>query len=251
VNTSSPIRKKLTWIRYWHLSYSNFNYSYINAATDQYKYFTLSFDRLDIGNSSHWEPLNGIQSFLEVAATAELTRMLRNSTFPATNQTFNKVVHVGHSFGSAQTYALANLYPNLTDGIVLTGFSMNGSFVNSFAAGGNFQQAYLNQPLRFSNVTVVEVQRLFSMYAEPLQDYLAPVDFSSLPPPQTYVPGYLVSSDAEANKYQFFYPHYYDPAILEVAEKTKQPVTEGELLTLASIPMMNNFAGPVLVITGG
>jgi pimeloyl-ACP methyl ester carboxylesterase len=60
--------------------------------------------------------------------------MLRNGTFPAANRTFNKVVHVGHSFGSAQTYALANLYPNLTDGIVLTGFSMNGSFVNSFAA---------------------------------------------------------------------------------------------------------------------
>jgi hypothetical protein len=46
-------------------------------------------------------------------------------------------------------------------------------------------------------------------------------------------------------------PHYYDPAILELTERTKQPVTEGELLTLASLLMMNKFAGPVMVIDGG
>ena len=121
--------------RYWDLSFNNYNYSYVNVATDQYKYYTLSFDRLGIGNSSHGEPLNEIQSFIEIAATVQLTQMLRNGTFPGFNQTFSKVVHVGHSFGSAQTYALASMYPNITDGIVLTGFSMNGSFVSSFAAG--------------------------------------------------------------------------------------------------------------------
>jgi hypothetical protein len=53
--------------------------------------------------------LNEIQAYLEIAATAQLTMMLRNGTFPGANHTFKKVVHVGHSFGSAQTYALANL----------------------------------------------------------------------------------------------------------------------------------------------
>ena len=238
-------------IRYWDLSFSDYNYSYINVATDQYKYCTLSFDRLGIGNSSHGEPLNEIQSYLEIAATVQLTQMLRNGTFPGVNHTFEKVVHVGHSFGSAQTYALASMYPNITDGIILTGFSMNSSFVNLFASGANFQQASLNQPLRFSNVTGMQVQSLLSMYTEPLVDYLAPVDLSSLPPPQNLPSGYIISSDAEANKYLFFKPHYYDPAILALAEKTKQPVTEGELLTLGSLPMMNNYAGPVMVISGG
>lgn len=237
--------------RYWDLSFNNYNYSYVNVATDHYGYCTLSFDRLGIGNSSHGEPLNEIQSYIEVAATAELTKMLRNGTFPAVNHTFDKVVHVGHSFGSAQTYALANLYPNITDGIVLTGFSMNSSFVGFFAAGGNFQQAYLNQPLRFSNFTGMQAETLLNIYAEPLSDYLAPLDLSTLPMPQTYVPGYLTSSDAEANKYLFLKPHYYDPAILQLAEKTKQPVTEGELLTLGSLVMMSNYAGPVMVIDGG
>lgn len=112
--------------RYWDLSFNNYNYSYVNTATDKYKYCTLTFDRLGIANSSHGEPLNEIQSFLEVAATVQLTQMLRNGTFPGVNHTFSKVVHVGHSFGSAHTYSLANMHPNLTDGIVLTGFPWTG-----------------------------------------------------------------------------------------------------------------------------
>jgi pimeloyl-ACP methyl ester carboxylesterase len=233
------------------LPFNNYNYSYVNVATDQYKYSTLSFDRLGIGNSSHGEPLNEIQTFLEIAATAQLTQMLRNGTFPGVNHTFSKVVHVGHSFGSAQTYALASMYPNITDGLVLTGFSMNESFVNPFIAGGNFQQANRNQPLRFGNITGTQAQNVLSMYAEPLASYISPFDLTSLPAPQALPNGYLVTSNIEANKLQFFKPHYYDPAILELAERTKQLVTEGELLTLASLPMRNKFAGPVMVIDGG
>ncbi len=223
----------------------------MNVATNQYKYSTLSFDRLGIGNSSHGEPLNEIQIFFEIAATAQLTQMLRNGTFPGIDHNFSKVAHVGHSFGSAQTYALASMYLNITDGIVLTGFSMNGSFVNPFIAGGNFQQASRNQPLRFGNITGVQAQNVLSMYAEPLASYISPIGLTSLPAPQALPNGYLVTSDIEANKYQFFKPHYYGPAILELAERTKQPVTEGELLTLASLPMRNNFAGPDMVIDGG
>merc|ERR1712093_136789 len=166
---------------YWDLPYNGYNYSYLNVATDQYKYCTLSFDRLGVGNSSHGEPLNEIQAFLEVAATVQLTQMLRNGSFPNVNQTFSKVVHVGHSFGSAQTYSLVNLYPELTDGIILTGFSMNSSFVPFFAAGANFQLANRNQPLRFSNITGQQVQTLFQMYAEPLVDYIAPIDLTTIP----------------------------------------------------------------------
>ena len=193
----------------------------MNVATDQCKYSTLSFDRLGIGNSSHGEPLNEIQIFLEIAATAQLTQMLRNGTFPGVNHTFSKVVHVGHSFGSAQTYALASMYPNITDGIVLTGFSMNESFVNPFIDGGNFQQANRNQPLRFGNITGTQAQNVLSMYAEPLASFIFPVDLTSLPALQALQNGYLVTSNIEANKLQFFKPHYYDPAILELAERTK------------------------------
>ena len=42
---------------------------------------------------------------------------------------------------------VTNMYPNITDGIVLTGFSMSATFTLYFVGGGNFQQAFFNQPL--------------------------------------------------------------------------------------------------------
>lgn len=84
------------YYRYWDNSYNDFNYSYVNVATDKYKYSTFAYDRLGIGNSSHGEPLNEIQSFLEVAALAELTMKLRNGTVEGISQKFDKIIHVGY-----------------------------------------------------------------------------------------------------------------------------------------------------------
>ncbi|KAH8588433.1 hypothetical protein B0O99DRAFT_639207 [Bisporella sp. PMI_857] len=235
---------------YWDLPFNGYNYSYLDVATDDYKYSTLSFDRLGIGKSSHGRVLNEIQANLEVAATAALTQRLRNGTFPGVNHAFEKVVHVGHSFGSIQTYILANQYPNLTDGIVLTGFTTNFSFLASFLAGGNFQQANRNQPLRFGGVSGTQLQATLSLFAEPLIGYLAPLDLGTLPPSQDLPNGYLVSSNAEANKYLFLYPGKYDPEILTYTENTKQPVTIGELLSLAGTPAVNSYGGPVFVLNG-
>ena len=232
------------------MSYNNYNYSYLNVATDEFGYYTLSFDRLGVGNSSHGDPVNEIQSFLEISATVELTKMLRAGTFPGMNHTFEKVVHVGHSFGSAQTYSLANMYPNLTDGIVLTGFSMTPTFATLFIAGGNFQLANVNQPLRFGAVNGTSVHTLLSEFA-PNSVFFAPLELSALPAPQNLSNGYIISSDIQANKYLFLKPNYYDPAILTLAESTKQPVTIGEILTLMSVPMTNNFPGPTFLIRGG
>ena len=81
--------------RYWDTAYNSFNYSYVNVATDKYSYCTFTYDRLGIGNSSHGEPLNEIQSFLEVAALKELTTKLRDGTVAGLSQKFDKVIHVG------------------------------------------------------------------------------------------------------------------------------------------------------------
>ncbi|CAF9933106.1 MAG: hypothetical protein HETSPECPRED_008537 [Heterodermia speciosa] len=250
---------------YWDNAYNNFNYSYVDVATDQYKYSTLSYDRLGIGNSSHGEPLNEIQSYLEVAALAKLTLMLRNGSFPGVPTAFRTITHVGHSFGSAQTYSLVNTYPNISDGIVLTGFSMNGSFIPYFEAGADFIQANLNQPFRFGNAsfavgdailasvstalnistTSVAATNIINNYG--LTDFVAGLPTRQRVP---YVNGYLANSNANSNQYLFFEPGFFDPQLAFAGEATKQPVAVGELLTLGSAPMVNNYAGPVLVITG-
>lgn len=248
---------------YWDIPYNGFNYSYIDVAVDTYKYNTLSYDRLGIGQSSHGEPLNEIQAFLEIAALASLTTKLRQGTFPGINHAFPKVTHVGHSFGSAQTYALVNLYPTISDGIVLTGFSMNASFVGYFAAGADFVLASRNQPFRFGTVpyatgdailaSLASIFKVSTAVEEQLSEAYGLTDyFAGLETRQRveYCDGYLANKDVDTTQYLFLLPGHFDPGILYAGERTKQPVTVGELLTLGSAPMVNAFKGPVLVLTG-
>ena len=82
---------------YWDLPYHDFNYSYVDVATDQYKYVTLSYDRLGLGDSTHGDPVNEIQASLEVALLAEITVMLREGKYPGAMHPFKTVTHVGYA----------------------------------------------------------------------------------------------------------------------------------------------------------
>ena len=268
--------------RYWDLPYNNFNYSYVDVAVDQYKYNTFAIDRLGIGLSSHGEPLNEIQAPLEVAALAELTLQLRSGSLPGVPTAFKRVVHVGrvfpesqtpahaanfsprHSFGSAQTYALVNQYPSISDAIVLTGFSLNSSFLPLFAVGADFVLANTNQPFRLGNVgtnvaaSVLSANTLNNITtgaaASLIETYGLTDYFAGLQPPPiqplNYPNGYLTNSNANSAQYLFLLPKFFDPAIGLFGESTKQPVTLGELLTLSCVPKTNAYAGPVFVLTG-
>ncbi|CAF9906546.1 MAG: hypothetical protein GOMPHAMPRED_004777 [Gomphillus americanus] len=235
---------------YWDLSYDNYNYSYVNQATDTYGYCTLSYDRLGVGNSSKGEPINEIQLNLEVEALNALTSLLRTGSFPGVNHTFTTVLHAGHSFGSELTYALVNTYPDASNGIALTGFSTNSSFMSQFTQAANFANANVNQPLRFGNYTLADIQSLlFKDITNPLFNYIAGI--TSLPPSQNLPNGYLVASNAAAIQALFFAPPFFDyTGLLPLAEETKQAATIGELLTTATLAPTNSFTGPVLVITG-
>lgn len=201
---------------YWDLSFNNFNYSYAETAVDQYNYSILSHDRLGIGESSHGDPVNEIQASLEIAALKELTRLVRNQQIQGIADQYQSVVHVGHSFGSVQSYALARDEPELSDGLVLTGFSQNGTFLPFFQLGGNFVAVSSNEVLA-----------------------------------SQYTAGYLASGNPSAVQTNFFSPGQFDPEILALAAQTGQPVTVGELLTIGGATYGNNtFQGPVLVITG-
>lgn len=97
---------------YWNVPFNNFNYSYINQAVDHYGYATFSYDRLGIGMSQHGEPVNEIQTGLELAALKTLTDMIRAGSISGVPK-FEKVIHIGHSYGSVQTYALTAAYPDI------------------------------------------------------------------------------------------------------------------------------------------
>lgn len=184
--------------------YNNYNYSYVNQAVDHYGYATLSHDRLGIGMSSKGDAVNEIQVLLEVAALKALTDKLRAGTIPGAAK-FAKVLHVGHSFGSVQSYVLSAQYPSISDGLGLTGFAQNGSFLSQFLLGGNFRGA--------------------QVYPQ----------FATLPR------GYLAPASEQGVHINFFSPHEFDPAILPFAYATGQPVTMGELLTIGGAAAAPNM----------
>ncbi|KAF9878941.1 hypothetical protein CkaCkLH20_03841 [Colletotrichum karsti] len=203
---------------YWDFSANAYNYSYVGPVVDEYGFSTLAWDRLGIAQSSHGEPVNEIQAWLEVAALRALTDKVRDSTIPGLeDRKFAKVVHVGHSFGSGHTYALTAMYPDVSDGIILTGFAQNATFVASFILGGGLVQANLLDAFKGMN----------------------------------YSNGYLASGTEGAVQTNFFGPNNFDPEILTAAYEGGQPVTVGELLTVAGeAASMNAFTKPVLIITG-
>lgn len=204
---------------YWDLAYNGHNYSYVARAVDEYGYSTFAWDRLGIAQSQHGEPINEIQSSLEIAALYALTTGLRAGALAGVATAFDKVVHVGHSFGSIQTYSLTVLHPDASDGLVLTGFSQQGEFLPYFGLASNFRAAADDE------------------------DY----DASAC-----YPAGYLALGNARALQTNFLTPGNFDPELLRLAFASGKPVTMGEILTLgAQTGVSNPFTGPVLVITGG
>ena len=266
--------------RYWDLPFNNFNYSYVDVAVDQYGFCTLSIDRLGEGNSSKADPLSVLQAPAEASALYELTVKARTGTLPSVPQAFNKVVHVGHSFGSALSYLLAVMHPTASDGLILTGFSQNGSFLPATVASWDSKLARLNQPLRFGNIsytavsgalsslelsasnltavanallnyniTLGEIQQVFQ--TTDLGDLLAGAPPRQLPHAADLASGYLTWTDAGSNQFAFLLPKFFDPSILQLSEASKFPYTLGELLTIGSGPLAApDFKGPVQIVTG-
>ena len=189
--------------------------SYVALATDRYGYATFSWDRLGTGESSHGDPIQEIQAPLEVDGLRALTVALREENIEGVPH-YDKIFHVGHSYGSTHTYALTAKYPGISDGIALTGFSQDGSYVSLFELAGNFVDVKTNPDL-------------------------AP----------HYPHGYLTIGDATGVQTNFFAPDAFDPKILDYTVSIGKPLTVGELLTFSGDTATNNtFGGPVLIVTG-
>ncbi len=265
---------------YWDYPFDSHNYSYVNVAVDQYNFFTIAIDRPGIGCSSIEDPLKVLQMPLELSVIYEMTKMLRNCALHDVPYSFSKIVHVGHSFGSSLLYNLASQYPTASDGLILTGFSLSESYVGTAIAGFNSQFASLNQPLRFGTqryAAIAEALAVLAAANETLafikqrypdlsvtsadvklalqhlgfEDLAAGFEGLILPTTRELPTGYVTWADIEANQFAFFYPGAFDPAMLKFTEKTKQPFTVGELLTVGTSSITApHFKGPVLVLAG-
>jgi hypothetical protein len=155
------------------------------------------------------------------------------------------------AFGSILSYELAAAYSNATEGLILTGFSVNLTYLPEPIAAWNLKSAALNEPLRFGNISLAVINNFLYNYG--IANLFAGLSNSTIGVVgqnllNGYVHGdkiasltlsrYLTWADRGANQFTFLAPSYYDPSIATYAESTKQPVTVGEILTIGSQPMV-------------
>jgi pimeloyl-ACP methyl ester carboxylesterase len=192
-------------------------YSYVHAAAKA-GYTTLLYNRLGTAPSEIADPYAEIQANIELALLTSLTKIVRQGRLPGLPRP-RKIVHIGHSYGSALVAALGATNPKLSDGIILTGLTANSNYTKNLAAISAFNLANENEPDRF--------------------------------PPSIYSNGFITWPNKQANQFAFLHYPDFDPAALEYAEATKQPYTFGQLLTMSMLPQTApNYHGSVLLVAG-
>ncbi|SCN92210.1 unnamed protein product [Fusarium fujikuroi] len=127
-----------------------------------------------------------------------------------------KVVHVGHSFGSATTSGLLSLHGSLSDGAILTGFLPNNQSGKVGANTFGFEFARQHDPKRFGDRPA----------------------------------GYAVQASLSSIQQIFLKKGYFEVEALEYAEKIKQTGTVGELSSALIVQPTTEFKGPLQYFIG-
>jgi pimeloyl-ACP methyl ester carboxylesterase len=97
-------------------------YSWVEYAAKQ-GYPTLSIDRLCNGESSRPNGLAVCQLPLEMETIHAIVQSAWQGTIEGVERAFDKIIYVGHSYGSQNANLLAAQHPDDVDAYVLTGFT--------------------------------------------------------------------------------------------------------------------------------
>src|SRR5207237_1374275 len=107
-------------------------------------YSILTYDRLGVGQSDKPDAYTVVQAPLELEILRQLTLMAHNGSlynlagranpadpaFKALGKP-DKVVHIGHSFGSFLTSAFIANYGPLSDGAIITGYLLTENLASA------------------------------------------------------------------------------------------------------------------------
>jgi pimeloyl-ACP methyl ester carboxylesterase len=193
-------------------------FSWISAASKQ-GYPTLAIDRLGNGLSDHPDPTTVVQLPLQIEIIAAMIAKIRDGT--TSMGKMNKVIYVGHSFGSFIGNGLNAKYPDSADATILTGYT---SSQNSDLLGpvflpptGSLVPAATWSPARFG----------------------------------TLDPGYLMLDNKTVFENIYYYSPFFTPAFLDLDFSLTSTVSLGELSSsILSATVAPGYSGPVFVITG-
>ena len=180
-------------------------------------YATLAIDRLGYGFSSRPDPLHVVQPSMHIEIIHQLTKVARTGS-PSPlgaifGRRFDKVVLVGHSYGSYLGSAVANRYQAEVDALVLTAYSSTIDFDKLITA--KWASAGDIDPVRFGGLRK----------------------------------GYIAQANG-SERAAAFYSGGFDPAIPAADFAYADTFTDGEFGALGVLlePAVN-YTGPVLVVT--
>ena len=132
--------------KYWDIAPG---YSYVNAAVAA-GYATLAYNKLGCGQSDHPDPIEVVQTSIDVEILHGLIQILRQGALGYSG--FKHIIGVGHSYGSIVQLADNAKYPADVDATVLTGFVNNGSNVPFTLSTNNPAIAAINNPSAFGGL---------------------------------------------------------------------------------------------------
>ncbi|TVY92383.1 hypothetical protein LAWI1_G002284 [Lachnellula willkommii] len=179
----------------------------------------LNFDRTVSGY------INQLPIQTEIAK--QLAQIIKSGRYPGSIGKPKSLVLVGHSFGSAISATAAASDPDIADGLILTGFSYNGSNSNYFILAAQLQIASSQNPAKWN--------QLDSGYVTPVNIY-------------ANVNGRRSSANGLE---RFFKAPDYDVAVVEYADQNKAPFAIGELLTVTATDLLPTaYKGVAMVIAG-
>jgi len=194
---------------YWDFPYQPNTYSYARAALRAGD-AVFNFDRLGMGLSDH--PFG---ASLDVDTQAYVLHQTLNAL--TTEQEFNAVVMLGHSFGSTISLAHALAFPEQSDGIVLTGFIHNFNPAFGQAMGQGVSLAAFSGPL-----------------ADDLVD-----------------PTYLISKP-DSRGDVFYTPDNVDAGVIATDNATRETTALGEIISMSRYfkDQSKSLTVPVFVLIG-
>ncbi|KAF2118209.1 Alpha/Beta hydrolase protein [Lophiotrema nucula] len=206
--------------RYWASTFEADEYNYVQHALGQ-GYSVFYYDRLGTGKS---QKISGFvnQAGLQTALLGKIVAGVRSGKYAGGKQT-EKIVLVGHSFGSYISNALIAAQPDIVEGAVLTGIS--------YAAPNDTTNASASP----------YIGAIFALrIASTLSKAFATLDT-----------GYLGFGDIYTHIQTFFHQPNYAVPVAQYAQSISQPLAIAELLSLNALSLLApEYKGKVLVTTG-
>ncbi|OIW24652.1 hypothetical protein CONLIGDRAFT_102057 [Coniochaeta ligniaria NRRL 30616] len=214
--------------RYWDVEIKPEQYSWVDYTLAQ-GYSIFTYDRLGTGSSDKPDAYDIVQTDDQVEILRQLTLLLRSGKLISSSKklggvntldryTPDKIVHVGHSFGSICTIGLLQINGSISDGAILTGFLPNNQLGGISVGTWGFEFARESDPKRFS-------------------------DRGS---------GYIVQKTKYNVLLSFLKKGSFEPALLDYAEQIKQPNSVSEFVSIGAIfgTPAKDFKAPVQFVVG-